>query len=769
MGRVLAVALAALLLAGCSKAYDETHRVVDRIFSFYRRKSPRQRPQAHPALSTITVTPEGRFIADGVQAATLTVRLRDAKGKPVPGQPVQLTVSGVGVVVSDPGVTDVQGVASATLAATRAGTKRVTVLADPGATNIRLHQEPVVEFDPAPPVQVAFAVQPAATVEGTTIPPVLRVEVRDVVGNVVTDATHAVSVSIGTNPGSGTVSGTITAAAVAGVATFGNLSIDRAGLGYRLAASASGLTGGASASFDVMPVAEVSFESAASDTPGETAGAHAVRVALSMPFGSLLSPVGVTVSDAGGGTATSGADYGVFAPATLGFPAGSTSGAILSTPLSVLADTLIEGRETVRLAISGPTGPGRLGAGASHTATIVDDETATVAFATATSVSPGEAASALPVTVVLSTTGGATLASDLSVVATSTGGTATAGADYTAVTTTVTFAAGSGGGATRTVNIPVLADTLIEGSETVGLILSGISSNGALGAQTTHTATIGDDESASVAFTIAASATANETAGNHAVTATLSTTPGATLASALTVDASGVSGTATSGADYTAVATTLTFAAGSGNGATQTLNVPVLADTLIEGAETVGLALFNVSANGALGLQTTHAATITDDEALATVAFAAATSATAGEAAANHAVTVTLTTTGGATLGSAFTVSAASTGGTATAGTDYTAVATTVTFPAGSGNGATQAVNIPVLADLVFEGAETVVLTISSPSALGLLGATTTHTATITDDESATVAFTAAASATSGEAAANHGVTVTLSTSAGAT
>ena len=43
--------------------------------------------------------------------------------------------------------------------------------------------------------------------------------------------------AIGTNPGGGTLSGTSPVAAVAGVATFTNLSIDKAGTGYTLTAS----------------------------------------------------------------------------------------------------------------------------------------------------------------------------------------------------------------------------------------------------------------------------------------------------------------------------------------------------------------------------------------------------------------------------------------------------------------------------------------------------------------------------------------------------
>jgi hypothetical protein len=60
-----------------------------------------------------------------------------------------------------------------------------------------------------------------------------------------------VSLAIGTNPSTGTLSGTTPVAAVNGLATFSNLSIDNAGTGYTLTASSSGLTGATSSTFNI--------------------------------------------------------------------------------------------------------------------------------------------------------------------------------------------------------------------------------------------------------------------------------------------------------------------------------------------------------------------------------------------------------------------------------------------------------------------------------------------------------------------------------------
>ena len=57
--------------------------------------------------------------------------------------------------------------------------------------------------------------------------------------------------AIGTNPATGTLGGTAIRNAVAGLATFADLTINHAGTGYTLTASATGLTGATSTPFNV--------------------------------------------------------------------------------------------------------------------------------------------------------------------------------------------------------------------------------------------------------------------------------------------------------------------------------------------------------------------------------------------------------------------------------------------------------------------------------------------------------------------------------------
>ena len=103
-----------------------------------------------------------------------------------------------------------------------------------------------------PPAGLAFAVQPGNVAAGSMIAPAVQVGIVDAQGHLVNTATNQVTIAIGTNPSGGALSGTATVTAVAGLATFSNLSINNVGTGYTLAASATGLTGAASSAFSVV-------------------------------------------------------------------------------------------------------------------------------------------------------------------------------------------------------------------------------------------------------------------------------------------------------------------------------------------------------------------------------------------------------------------------------------------------------------------------------------------------------------------------------------
>ena len=103
------------------------------------------------------------------------------------------------------------------------------------------------------PVGLAFNMRPGQAREGEPLPTV-QVAVVDSAGTPVAGAdTFLITIAIKANPGGGTLSGTDTAHAVNGVATFRDLRINKAGNGYTLTASGTGLRDGESAPFNVMP------------------------------------------------------------------------------------------------------------------------------------------------------------------------------------------------------------------------------------------------------------------------------------------------------------------------------------------------------------------------------------------------------------------------------------------------------------------------------------------------------------------------------------
>jgi len=99
---------------------------------------------------------------------------------------------------------------------------------------------------------LVFRVQPSNVTAGNVMTPAVQVQVQDTLGNPDTSFTASVTVAIGTNPVGGTLGGTKSVAPVNGIALFGDLSVNKAGTGYTLTATAPGATGATSAAFDVI-------------------------------------------------------------------------------------------------------------------------------------------------------------------------------------------------------------------------------------------------------------------------------------------------------------------------------------------------------------------------------------------------------------------------------------------------------------------------------------------------------------------------------------
>src|SRR5439155_1469308 len=106
---------------------------------------------------------------------------------------------------------------------------------------------------PGTATQLAFTVQPSNTVAGAAISPAVQVTALDPAGNPVPSFTGSVTVALGSNPGGSTLSGTTTVAAVNGVATFVDLSLNKTGTGYTPTVPSTALSRSTSTPFDITP------------------------------------------------------------------------------------------------------------------------------------------------------------------------------------------------------------------------------------------------------------------------------------------------------------------------------------------------------------------------------------------------------------------------------------------------------------------------------------------------------------------------------------
>jgi hypothetical protein len=101
---------------------------------------------------------------------------------------------------------------------------------------------------------LAVTAQPPASVTaGLTFG--LTVTAEDKSGNVLSSFNGTVTVALASNPGGATLGGTLTATAQNGVASFSDLMLKKAGSGYTLLVSASGLGSETTSPFEVTPAA----------------------------------------------------------------------------------------------------------------------------------------------------------------------------------------------------------------------------------------------------------------------------------------------------------------------------------------------------------------------------------------------------------------------------------------------------------------------------------------------------------------------------------
>ncbi len=317
-------------------------------------------------------------------------------------------------------------------------------------------------------------------------------------------------------------------------------------------------------------------------------------------------------------------------------------------------------------------------------------------------------------------------------------GTAVAPGDYTAAPLgTLTFSPGI---TTRTINVPVIGDTLNEANETFFVNLSA-PSNATILDNLGQATILNDDPLPSLSIGNATVTEGNSGTVNATFTVSLSAASGQTVA----VSYDTADGTAVAPGDYTALSGSLTFSPGT---TSQSTSVTVNGDTLSEANET-----FFVNLSGAVGatiLDGQGQGTITNDDALPTLSVddvAVLEGTGVGNVATFH---VTLSKI----AGQAVTVHYTTANGTAVQPGDYTLTAGTLTFPQGSTG--PLSVDVPIIGDSLVENNETVSLVLSLPVGATLLKATGQGTI-LDDDAVGPVQFSAPVFTVTEGTAAGHG------------
>ncbi len=422
---------------------------------------------------------------------------------------------------------------------------------------------------------------------------------------------------------------------------------------------------------------------------------------------------------AGGGTATSGADYDTITGGTLTFTPGATTQTIAVT---VRGDAIDEpDEETVIVMLSNPDNATI--ATDTGTGTITDNDPEPTLAIDSPNMFEGDDGdtATLRYTVTLSGATARTVTVQYADAGTTGGGTATSGADYEALTAgTLTFA--PGGATALNIDVTVRGDVDDEGDrETVVVRLSGevnatITTSDGIG-------TITDDDDPPA---LAINAPSVDEGDSGPATLSYTVTLTGTTAQTVMVDyADAGSGTATSGTDYEPITGgTLTFTPGGAT--TQTIAVTVTGDTIDEANETVIVRLSNPVEATITPPDGTGTIDDDDDPPILTISSPTMNEGNSGRATLRYVVTSGDTerevTVDYADLGT----------GTATSGTDYDVLtAGTLTFAPGGAT--TQNIDLMVVGDTIDEANETVILRLSGATNATI--STADGTGTITDDD----------------------------------
>jgi hypothetical protein len=300
-------------------------------------------------------------------------------------------------------------------------------------------------------------------------------------------------------------------------------------------------------------------------------------------------------------------------------------------------------------------------------------------------------------------------------------GTAIAGADYTATTGTLHWAANDS--TPQTIVVPVNSATPFVGSKSLKVALSNPTGGASIAPPSTAAVIISGDGSAAVA-SLRFSASAY-TVAQAAGTLTVSVNRNLGSSGAVSVAYATANGTAAAGTDFTAANGTLHWA--SGDATPKTFAVAISNATPFSGSKSFTVALSSPTTGVSLGSPSSASISITGDASgtVGNVEFSAASYAVDQT---GSAVTVTVNRRGGSS--GAVSAAYATSNGSAMAGADFTQTTGTVQWA--SGDATSKTISVPVSDATSFSGTKSFTI--------GLFNAT--GGATVSSPNSASVTIT---------------------------
>ncbi|MGB0931737.1 MAG: beta strand repeat-containing protein, partial [Chitinophagales bacterium] len=303
------------------------------------------------------------------------------------------------------------------------------------------------------------------------------------------------------------------------------------------------------------------------------------------------------------------------------------------------------------------------------------------------------------------------------------------------------------GATTGSITYTIIDDDVFEGSETATLTISNPSSGITLGSTTAQNIAITDNETVTVSLQ-SASFGVNENAGNASVNTVLSNVPSGGLEVVVNFTVTPSDGTATAGNDYTAGAVNGSFLTSASNGSQTNANIPILDDNVFESDHAFTADLTSSQSGVNIGSPSSATVTITDNESV-TISFDQATySVSEGGGTADIEAAISNIPAGGLEVAIPAVINTSN--GTATAPDDYTAlVNSTQSFPTTASNSDELTFSITIDDDSDVESSENFTATLTSTLTGVTIGAPSTTTITIADnDNTAAPTVTSPAAAT---------------------